>query len=53
MEDRSMLQYVGKYLEFGAKNVLFWTYGTGVCTKKLILFLNQNICCWYSKEPSQ
>ena len=25
-----------------------------VCTKKLIfLFLNQNICCGYSKEPSQ
>ena len=24
-----------------------------VCTKKLIfLFLNQNICCGYSKEPS-
>ena len=24
------------------------------CTKKIIfLFLNQNICCGYSKEPSQ
>ena len=25
-----------------------------VCNRKIIyLFLNQNICCWYSKEPSQ
>ena len=22
-------------------------------TKIIFLFLNQNICCWYSKEPSQ
>ena len=26
----------------------------GVCNQKLnFLFLNQNICCWHSKEPSQ
>ena len=25
-----------------------------VCTEKIIfLFPNQNICCWYSKEPFQ
>ena len=24
-----------------------------VCSEKMFLFLNQNICCGYSKEPSQ
>ena len=35
--------------------ILFiWNYDISVRTKMLIfLFLNQNICCGYSKEPSQ
>ena len=65
---KHMFKLMGKEIIaiLGAQTILIWTYVKYInliynqASKKsvwlkifLFLFLNQNICCWYSKEPSQ